>query len=316
MWACPGLALKFQRRLFAMLRILLAGSFVLFSIGAGHANEWSIKEIATLPATIERPAAPDGLPDGEVDQLEFGDIRATWYEQPTTRYAHGILGDSIEAGALVVEAENGELKRFVLPENQVFEDRTPRLVALDGFGKNHVVTLLSEQQNGASIAIFGLVEDELQLIAQTPYVGRANRWRNIAGIADYDGDGNIEIAEVVTPHIGGTLKFWTWQKGALTLTAEDYGFSNHFIGSRAQELSASEDFDGDGVTDLVVPSDNRRTLHVMKFEGPARGKRKLVNFDSITLPARVSQDIQVRWDGEKIILGVGLSDGSALEIVR
>ncbi|MEC9368067.1 MAG: hypothetical protein VX871_05180, partial [Pseudomonadota bacterium] len=58
------------------------------------------------------PAMPPGaLPDGRLASGRL-DIRAAWYAKPTNRYGHGVLGDAIEAEALVVENEHK--KRFTL----------------------------------------------------------------------------------------------------------------------------------------------------------------------------------------------------------
>jgi hypothetical protein len=62
------------------------------------------------------------------------------YTEPTARYAHGVLGDAVEWGALVLTVdmcfgcEVKHVRQFTirLPENRVFEDIAPRIVDLDG----------------------------------------------------------------------------------------------------------------------------------------------------------------------------------------
>lgn len=319
MWAFQALELKLQRQLFAMYKILFVAWFaglLAMTATVAHADEWSLKQVTTLPQQAKRAAAPDGLPDGEVDKRATGDIAEAWYGSPTRRYGHGILGDAIEAGTLVVKTRGGEKLTYVLPENQVFEDRTPRLHDLDGFGRTEVVTILSDVRRGGSIAVFAIVDGNIELVAQTPYIGRSNRWLNIAGIEDFDGDGKIQIAAVWTPHIGGTLKFWTWSKNKLKLSGEAYGFSNHFIGSREQELSAVADFNDDGVADIALPDASRTALRIMTFEGSARGPKKLKELAEIPLPARIDKDIAVRRRGDKVTITVGLEDGTAYAIKR
>ncbi len=284
------------------------------------AGEW--KAVQTT-APIAKPETPinaaktpkGGLPDGSIAMVEPGsDISSAWYSKPTTRYGHGILGDAIEAGSLVVKTSNGKELEFILPDNQVFEDITPRLSDLGITGKMKVITILSEINLGASIAIFGIVNNKLSLMAQTPYIGLSSRWRNIAGIGDFDGDGRMQIAEVVTPHIGGTLKFWTWDQGKLLPSGEMEGFSNHFIGSREQDLSTTADFDGDGVSDLALPSANRRTLRLIKFFGKAQGKKTLQEIAAIPLPARIDKAITSVDDGSRVVISVGLEDGTVWTI--
>ncbi len=57
-------------------------------------------------------------------------IKSARYEEPTTRYAHGVLGDAIEHGALVMETDAGRTVRIRLPERRVFEDTLPRVLTL------------------------------------------------------------------------------------------------------------------------------------------------------------------------------------------
>ena len=270
-----------------MARWILIAIFGLFAFSS-QATEWSLKKYPKEFPHSKLDPAPDGLPDGGIVHSDgTGSIAAAWYSLPTERYTHGILGDAIEAGALTIGTSDGNLQTYELPDHLVFEDRTPRLVDLDGFGDSKIVTILSSLKDGAAIAVFGLVDDRLELITQTPFIGHRNRWRNIAGIADFDGDGSLQIAEVVTPHIGGTLNFWTWKNDTLTKSASMYGFSNHAIGSREQDLSVADDFDGDGVTDLALPDVSRQVLKVMKFIGAANGEKTLVDLAEIPTPKRI-----------------------------
>ncbi|MEE9313546.1 MAG: hypothetical protein V3V02_02765 [Rhizobiaceae bacterium] len=276
-----------------------------------HAGEWQTKKVTGPLPKVTTIQADSGLPDGGVAIANKGsDIHSAWYAAPTTRYGHGILGDAIEGGSLIVKNTQGKLLTFTLPNNQVFEDITPRLRDLGVTGKTNVVTILSDVKLGASLAVFGITDGKLLLITQTPYIGRSNRWRNIAGIGDFDGDGLMQIAEVVTPHIGGTLRFWTWKKGKLVASGEMDGFSNHFIGSRELDLSTMEDFDGDGVSDIALPSADRMSLRLIKFKGKARGKKTLVEIASIPFPARIDKQISSEFNGESVDITIGLEDGS------
>ena len=130
-----------------------------------------------------------GLADGEVASAPELGIAAAWLAKPTTRYAHAVIGDGVEAGALVVVGTSSRRYRFDLPRNEVFEDRFPRIADLDGDGKGEVVVIQSNRRGGGSIAIYGLVGQALKLKFRTPPIGRSYRWLNPVGIADFDGDG-------------------------------------------------------------------------------------------------------------------------------
>ncbi|MEM8703040.1 MAG: hypothetical protein AAGF82_14540 [Pseudomonadota bacterium] len=223
-----------------------------------------------------RPAG--GLPDGSFAIYKRGadDAVAAWYGTPTRRYRHAILGDDIEAGSLHVALRDGRTFEVQLPESEVFEDRTPRITDLDGDGRFELITIRSFANAGGSVAIYGLRGGKLVELAATEPIGRANRWLNIAGIADYAGRGKPQIAYVETPHIGGTLFFVEWRGNALVPIASIAGFSNHRIGAREQDLSADIDFDADGRPDIVVPSNDRRTLRVVGIkDGRAKELHKV-----------------------------------------
>ncbi len=219
-----------------------------------------------LFATMSAPASSaDRLPDGEVATFSAnGKTYSAWYGSPTERYRHGILGDGIEAGSLHLTVGDKTYSAS-LPQDQVFEDRTPRLADLNGDGKPEIVTIRSYQDAGGSVAIFGVQNGALNELASSQPIGRSNRWLNIAGIADFAGTGRPQIAFVETPHIGGTLYFVEWRGDRLEGIGSLRGFSNHKIGSREQTLSATLDYDDHALPDLVVPSDNMRVLRVVGF---------------------------------------------------
>jgi hypothetical protein len=238
----------------------------------------------------------DRLPDGGIARFGSGNIRAAWYTAPTTRYTHGVLGDAIEGGGLAVQTAQGVQVQLTLPESEVFEDITPRLADLDGDGNAEVISILSSVQKGGSLAVYSLRADKLVLKAKTPFIGRPNRWLNVAGIADY-GSG-LTIALVKTPHIGGELQFWQLSGNRLARIEALEGFSNHFIGSRALNLSATLDTNGDGALDIVVPSADRRALRVITLKGGVKELHR------IQLGAPVSGNIK-RLGGTRLNVPVG-----------
>ncbi len=230
---------------------------------------WRLEAAPDATPDFERPAvapAPDGPPDAGLATRDGGDIVAAWYSTPTTRYRHGALGDAIEAAALAVRtAEGGEL-RLALPESEVFEDVTPRLADLDGDGRVEVVAIRSSTRAGAAVTLYGLEDGRLVERASTPFIGRSNRWLNIAAIAPFLGGDELQIAYVETPHIGGVLRLWAYRDGALIELGSRRGFSNHAIGDRELGLAATADFDDDGRHVLALPADGRRILRVVAFE--------------------------------------------------
>jgi len=190
------------------------------------------------------------LPDGVVS-TGTNDIAQTWLTRPTTRYGHGILGDGIEAGGLMVKTAGGQLYEHILPDGFVFEDRSARLIDLDGDGRDEIVVVLTSVSEGAALAVYGIVDGSIQLRAKTPHIGRPHRWLNPAEFADLDGDGNMEITAVWTPHLGRVLQAWRLVGGRLQQVAAIQGYSNHAAGSPVQDL-----------TEIVTLSDGRLALAI------------------------------------------------------
>ncbi len=263
-----------------------------------------------VPET-RRPAT-NGLPDGLVATYSgTGDIASAWYEAPTKRYGHAILGDGIEAGMLKVKTAVGQTLSLTLPKKYVFEDRYPRLADLDGDGTVEVVTIRSSTSKGGSVTVYGIESGALVQRATTGFIGRANRWLNVAGIASFLGGDKKQIAYVQTPHIGGTLFLYAYANGRLKRVGSIDGFSNHVIGSREMRLSAVADVNEDGRPELVLPSNNRRRLRIVSF-----GKKGPIQEAAISLPARIDKAIDQKGTGRALRFIVGLENGQIYEIRR
>jgi len=183
----------------------------------------SVAAALILAALAAGPAAADG-PCAELDGAR------ACFAEPTDRYAHGVLGDAIEWGALTLTLADGRGASVTLPEDRVFEDVEPRLADLNGVGPPEIVVVESSFGGGASLSIYQFERGALRPYARTPEIGRPNRWLAPAGIADLNGDGQLDIAYVETPHLAGVLRVWGFEPGGLTQIAAARGLSNHRIG--------------------------------------------------------------------------------------
>ncbi len=296
--------------------LLLAGA-----VGAPAQQQWTLTEITdgSVPAEIvadSRELAIDvysgALPDGRIATIaNTDDVASAWYSEPTGRYTHGVLGDAIEAGALKIKTPRGETKTFRLPRTEVFEDLTPRLADLDDDGRTEIITILSSVTQGASLAIFGVSGNALVKQAQSSFIGRSNRWLNIAETGNFTKSFTPEIALVKTPHIGGTLQFYKYQSGNLILIVSARSFSNHVIGSTELRLSTQTDLDGNGSADLVIPSADRRSLLVLGFTSTG-----LIELARVAMPAAIDKAIGVEGSGSSTRFLVGLEDGKIYAVHR
>ena len=145
-------------------------------------------------------------------------------------YGHAVLGDTPEWHGLQALRPDGSRAVLMLPPDRIFEDIAPRRAELDGDAGVEIVVVESAFDEGAALAVYELTPEGLRLEARTDPIGRRNRWLAPVGIADLDGDGRIELAHVETPHIGGTLRVWRLEAGALVQVAMLPGVSNHRIG--------------------------------------------------------------------------------------
>ncbi len=254
---------------------------------------------------IAEPCVAERLYDGEPSLVT--ETLSAWLTGPTEAYRHGILGDSIEAsGFCVRDLRTKEKPRLKLPFGSVFEDLRVRLVDLTGDGQEEFVVIRSYLDRGAALAVYHLVEGRIEHLAETPAIGTANRWLNPAGAADFDGDGRVEIAYVETPHIGGTLRVWELRDGRLHQEQAVASFSNHAIGSRELDLSAVLDWNADGVPDLAVPANGRRSLRIVTFAGGDFAELDTVRHGAEIVTAILATDLDA--DGQPELL-YGLEDG-------
>jgi hypothetical protein len=222
---------------------------------------------------------PGGPPGSEPVTSDGPGIVWAYYSNATARYAHGVLGDAIEAGTLRMEVRVpggpylGACEAYVHHEDgTVFEDIAPRIADMDGDGLTDTVVVESKPGAGAALVVYGMKDGALARIGATPQIGRSHRWLAPAGIADLDGDGQNDVAYVETPHIGGTLRVWTMRDGALVQIAEAPGFSNHRIG---------EDWITGGVRDcgngpeLVLPNFDWTRLMAVELRNGALATREI-----------------------------------------
>lgn len=284
---------------------LLEGTLVLERTG----GRFSVLRDGVPRDTELRPVpAPDGAIPFAEPAVGAGDVALAWLAEPTGRYAHNVLGDAIEAGALIARMRDGRRLVHRLPETQVFEDNAPRLVDTDGDGAMEILTVIADARAGAAPALFAPRGDGLALVARGPFIGRANRWLNPVGAADFDGDGRVEVAVVETPHIGGKLVIYDRRGAGLVERARVAGYSTHPLGSPVLGMAAILDWDRDGTPDILVPRQDRRALAVVAFDGAAFRERA-----SWPLPAGLATRLLRLNDGH---VAYGLTNGEVWEVER
>ncbi len=186
------------------------------------------------------------------------------YADPVDRYGHFALGKPHEYARLTATTSTGRKLALRLPEDEVFEDFAPRLVKLAENEPVEILAIVSQRDSGARLVLIRSSGDALTISAQSPAIGTPMRWLNPVGVADLDGDGRAEIAAVITPHIGGTLKVYRRQGSELVEIAALPGFSNHIYRTPEQALSLPVSIAGR--MHLLVPDTTRLHLRIIALE--------------------------------------------------
>ena len=284
-------------------------------LAAGHVLALDLQRTsascgASAGLVLHTPAgAAKRLADSQVAEGQ-PDIARAWLESPTRRYPHKSFGSAEHAEVLHVQARmSGGLLQDVtykLPLNRVFEDLVPRLVDLDGDGRDEVVLVESDLLRGAALVVLGLravpiaseptprvgkanilAPIELIELARSPYVGSSFLWLNPLGFADFDGDGRTDVAAVITPHIGGTLTLYHYRPPLLVPFAKATDVSNHRMGSVEQRLGVVLSPQASGQrASIVVPDMTRRALHWLQWGADGQWREMS---DLMALPAKVER---------------------------
>lgn len=246
--------------------------------------------------------ALNALPDARILQDDAG--RLLLLSGATDGYTHGVLGDELEATEITLVEPLPEpriVQTITLTSSQVIEGIAPIWADSTGDGSRDIIVTVSDANQGARLVTFSETGER---IAEGPAIGQGFRWRHQIAVAPFPPDGERELADVLTPHIGGTVEFFRFDRGKLDTVATVGGYASHVIGSRNLDMAAAADIDGDGTVELLVPNqarteygamrrtqDGAEVVHRLALQGTLH-----TNLAAVTFP-----------DG-RIGIGVGLED--------
>jgi hypothetical protein len=196
---------------------------------------------------------PDARPiQADLDARADGGHLVLLAGPDSQRYAHGVLGDGVEATRVLwLERHSLEvLRELVQPAPHVFEDIAPRLVTTNG--NSTLLTVRSGPQGGqlGLVAAHPTQPRQLQWAALGETLGTRNRW--MAPSSD-----GTRLLAVHTPHIGGVLHDYRVDGDRLVGQAVAQNVSTHRIGSRELDLAVWLG------PRLVLPQQNGLALRVL-----------------------------------------------------
>ncbi|PSQ18589.1 hypothetical protein BRD00_04685 [Halobacteriales archaeon QS_8_69_26] len=203
----------------------------------------------------------DAPPDARLSAV--GDGRYALFGDATDRYTHGALGDVTEGSSVVlVDPSVPEVDaRASVGPPEVFEGIQPLVADLDGDGDPEIVAALADSENGARMAVFDADGDH---VATGPI--HEPGWRHQLVVAPLGPDGGPELAVVRKPHVDKLLEFYRLDGGSLDVAASHTGFSTHSYGSRIEDGAIAGDLDGDGATEVLLPTSDRDVLAAVSRE--------------------------------------------------
>ncbi len=258
--------------------------------------------VVTVAREGNRTFDIDALPDARL--VSDGGLIAV-LTAPTDRYAHGVLGDTLEAGAVtVVDPSSQTVVQTIEFDSSVVEGVAPMWADVDGDGVSELLVTLSDSGGGARLAV---ISESGQISAESDPIGVANRWRHQIAVGPLGPGGETEIVEVITPHLGGIVTFRRMDGPHIPEVASLSGFTSHVLGSRNLDMAVVADADGDGQPEVVLPTQDRNEL-----AGLERSAEGVEVAWSVPLDAPIVSNLAAADVGGRLVVGLGTADGRLL----
>jgi len=207
----------------------------------------------------------DALPDSQIIRDERQ--RLLILSDPTDKYQHGILGDDLEATSVTMVQLSDQpavIGKFSVPVDWVIESILPIWSDWDGDGEREIVLTLSNSTSGSKLVLY---DENGNVLAESSPIGKGFRWRHALDIASFGENGKRLLVDVQTPHIGGIVGFYSWDKEKKVLETEVtlQGYSTHDIGSRAMQMYTLVIDEQNEQVLLILPNQSKTELAALRF---------------------------------------------------
>lgn len=207
----------------------------------------------------------NALPDGQIMQDERQ--RLLILTDPTNQYQHGILGDILEATSVTMVQLSDQpavISKYSVPVDWVIESIRPIWRDWDGDGEREVVLTLSNSTSGSKLVLY---DEKGNFLAESLPIGEGFRWRHALDIASFGENGQRLLVDVQTPHIGGVVGFYSWDKVNKVLKTEATlpNYSTHDLGSRAMQMYILMTDEQNEQELLILPNQPKTELAALRF---------------------------------------------------
>ncbi|MDP8939449.1 MAG: hypothetical protein M3N10_04000 [Actinomycetota bacterium] len=225
-----------------------------------------LMESSGRDAAVSEYAGIKALPDARFVRGAGGTL--AFLSDPTERYAHGVLGDAVEADSITLLRPGGEaLEAGVLPpvSGGVFEQISPLWFEAPGVEGELLAVTESTPELATRVSVYSL---DGSLVAAGPFIGEPLKWRHLLAAGPFGPNGEVELVDTLTPHIGGTVEFYRpdFDSGSLDVVATQRGYTSHRIYTRNLDTVRAGDLDGDSRWELLVPNDAYTELGAIRHE--------------------------------------------------
>ncbi|CAN5121832.1 hypothetical protein BH24ACT19_BH24ACT19_04700 [soil metagenome] len=227
-----------------------------------------LPEVGRSPADLEEAGRPvRALSDARIVSGTAGGPGVAVLSNPTDRYAHGVLGDELEAGSIMVlpgsSSEGGAYGRVEPKSGGVFEALAPLWFEPRPGGEDLLAVTESTPAEGTRVSVY---RPDGRLAAAGPFIGEGMRWRHLLAAGPFGPGGEVELAATRTPHVGGVIEFYApdFETGELEIVATVPGYSTHRIYSRNLDTARAGDLDGEGSWELLVPNQEYTELGAIR----------------------------------------------------
>lgn len=265
-----------------------------------HVRQDGYLSIAGREGDIVLPI--DVLPDARI--LSDGADRLMFLSNPSDSYAHGIMGDDLEATAITIldtSVRPAASQEINIAPDDVIEGIAPIWVDMNGDGRREIIVTQSNAIEGSRIVVY---REDGSVLAEGASIGQGFRWIHQVAVGQFVAGGSLEIATVRTPHIGGVVEIYTLEGDQLVVVDSLSGYSSHRIGSRNLDSALAGDFDGDGMIELVVPDQAQTVLYGVQFSG-----EHLDPVWNVALGGRLNTNLAgVELADGRLALGAGTED--------